>query len=92
MVFVAEFFDLYIVGFLVAVLGPQWHLTYGQSAIILLSAGVGSMVGAFLCGHLSDAWGRKPMIAIGTLFCAAGSGFIALIPDGGWVAFAFLGS
>jgi MFS transporter, putative metabolite:H+ symporter len=90
MVFIAEFFDLYIVGFLVAVLGPQWHLTYGQSAIILLSAGVGSIVGAFLCGHLSDTWGRKPMIAIGTVFCAAGSGFIALIPDGGWALFAAL--
>ena len=30
-----EFFDFYIVGFLVAVIGPLWHLTYGQSAIML---------------------------------------------------------
>ncbi|HET6198506.1 MAG TPA: hypothetical protein VFE12_22265, partial [Acetobacteraceae bacterium] len=32
---VLEFFDFSVVAFLLAVLGPQWHLTYGQSAIIL---------------------------------------------------------
>jgi MFS transporter, putative metabolite:H+ symporter len=87
LVFVLEFFDLYIVGFLVAVLGPQWKLTYGQSALMLLSAGVGSIVGSFFCGHLSDAWGRKAMIVFGTLACAAGSGLIAITPDGNWEMF-----
>jgi MFS transporter, putative metabolite:H+ symporter len=38
---VLEFFDFLVVGFLVAVLGPQWQLTYGQSAVILYSGGVG---------------------------------------------------
>jgi putative MFS transporter len=90
LVFVAEFFDFYIVGFLVAVLSPQWHLTYGQSALMLLSAGVGSIVGSFLCGHLADTWGRKAMIAIGTLICAAGSGIIAIIPEGAWLLFVCL--
>ena len=36
---VLEFFDFAIVAFLLAVLGPQWHLTYGQSAVILYSGG-----------------------------------------------------
>ena len=31
--FVLEFFDFLIVGYLLAVLAPQWHLTYGQSAV-----------------------------------------------------------
>ena len=43
---VLEFFDFAIVAFLLAVLGPQWHLTYGQSAIILYSGGVGAICGA----------------------------------------------
>ena len=87
LVFVLEFFDLYIVGFLVAVLGPQWKLTYGQSALMLLSAGVGSIVGSFFCGHLSDGWGRKAMIVFGTIACAVGSGLIGITPDGNWQMF-----
>ena len=34
-VFVFDFFDFLVVGYLLAVIGPQWHLTYGQSAVIL---------------------------------------------------------
>ena len=30
-----DFFDFFIVSYLVAVVGPQWHLTYGQSAAML---------------------------------------------------------
>lgn len=90
LVFVFEFFDFYIVGFLVAVLGPQWHLTYGQSSIILLSAGLGSIIGAFAWGNRADVWGRKAMIAIGTVICAAGSGFMAIVPERAWLTFALL--
>ena len=47
---VLEFFDFSVVAFLLAVLGPQWHLTYGQSAIILYSGGVGAICGAVAWG------------------------------------------
>ena len=56
---VLEFFDFAVVAFLLAVIGPQWHLTYGQSAIILYSGGIGAICGALAWGSLSDAWGRK---------------------------------
>jgi len=42
---VLEFFDFAVVAFLLAVIGPQWHLTYGQSAIILYSGGIGAICG-----------------------------------------------
>jgi MFS transporter, putative metabolite:H+ symporter len=32
-----EFYDFFLVGYLVSVLAPGWHLTYGQSATMLLS-------------------------------------------------------
>lgn len=35
---VADFFDFFSVGFLVAVLGPRWHLTYGELALICWAA------------------------------------------------------
>lgn len=85
-----DFFDFVIVSYLVAVIGPQWHLTYGQSAAALLSGGVGAIVGALAWGGFSDAWGRKKLLVAGTFICAAGSGAIALVPDHGWLLFTAL--
>jgi putative MFS transporter len=85
-----DFFDFFIVSYLVAVVGPQWHLTYGQSAAMLLSGGVGAILGALAWGSLSDAWGRKKLLVAGTFICAAGSGAIALVPDGHWLLFTAL--
>ena len=85
-----DFFDFFIVSYLVAAVGPQWHLTYGQSAAMLLSGGVGAIIGALAWGSFSDAWGRKKLLVAGTFICAAGSGAIALVPDGDWLLFAAL--
>ena len=89
-VFVFDFFDFLVVGYLLAVVGPEWHLTYGQSAVILYSGGVGAIVGALVFGALSDAWGRKYQIVGGTFICAISSGLIAAIPEGAWWLFAGL--
>src|SRR4051812_21305771 len=87
---VLEFFDFAIVAFLLAVLGPQWHLTYGQSAIVLYSGGVGAICGAGIWGSLSDAWGRKAQLVLGTFICGIGAGAIGLVPEGAWIALAVL--
>ncbi len=85
-----EFFDFSIVAFLLAVVGPQWHLTYGQSALILYSGGVGSIVGALAFGALADAWGRKSQMVIGTFICGIGAALIGFVPNGAWGMFAVL--
>lgn len=85
-----DYFDFMIVGFLIAVVGPQWHLTYGQSSVILLIGGVGGIVGALVGGSLGDRWGRKAILVAGSFLCAAAAGSIALIPSGAWVLFAAL--
>lgn len=89
-VFVYDFFDFLVVGYLLAEVGPRWHLTYGQSAVILYSGGIGAIVGALVFGALSDAWGRKQQIVIGTFICALSAGLIAAIPEGAWWLFAIL--
>jgi MFS transporter, putative metabolite:H+ symporter len=83
-------FDFYVVGFLLAVLGPAWHLTYGQSGLILLSAGAGSFAGALVCGGLADAFGRKAVLVPSTVLCGVGAASAALVSDHAWEMFALL--
>src|ERR1700728_2148995 len=87
---VLDYFDFFIVGYLIAQLGPAWHLTYGQSSTILLAAGIGAIAGALVWGPLSHQLGRKRQLVFGYLICAVGAGGISLIPDGDWVMFAAL--
>jgi putative MFS transporter len=87
---VFDYFDYFIVGFLVAVLAPQWHLTFGQTSIMLLSAGVGAIIGSLVWGALADRFGRKLLLVAGVTLCALGSGSVSLIPDGAWIMFALL--
>jgi putative MFS transporter len=89
-VFVFDFFDFLVVGYLLAAVAREWHLTYGQSAVILYSGGVGAIVGAVVFGAFADAWGRKQQMVIGTFICAISSGLIAFIPEGSWLSFAIL--
>lgn len=87
---VVDFFDFFVVGFLVSVLAPKWHLTFGQTSIMLMSAGIGAMLGAFAAGVLADRFGRKPLAVAGVLICGMTSGAIAFVPEDGWILFAIL--
>lgn len=87
---VFDYFDYYVVGFLVAVLAPQWHLTFGQTSLILLSAGVGAILGSLAWGALADRFGRKKLLVAGVALCALSAGSVSLIPDGAWVTFTAL--
>jgi len=85
-----DFFDFLVVGYLLAAVAREWHLTYGQSAVILYSGGIGAIIGAMLFGGLADAWGRKQQVVVGTVICALASGLIAVLPAGSWLLFATL--
>jgi MFS transporter, putative metabolite:H+ symporter len=87
---VFDYFDFFLVGFLVAVLAPLWHLTFGQTSIMLLSAGVGAIIGSLVWGTLADRFGRKSLLIAGITLCALGAGSVSLIPEGAWVLFAIL--
>src|SRR5215475_5716522 len=82
-----EFYDFFLVGYLVSVLAPGWHLTYGQSAMMLLSSGVGAIVGAMIGGRFADIIGRKGLVWGGGMVFALGAAAIAFIPDGAWIQF-----
>jgi putative MFS transporter len=89
-VFVLDFFDFFLIAFVMSVIGPEWHLTYGQGALILYGAGLGAIIGSLTWGALGDRFGRKMQTVTGTLICGICAGSIGLLPTGAWIALALL--
>jgi putative MFS transporter len=89
-VYMFDFFDFFLIAFILAVIGPQWHLTYGQAALILYGSGFGAIVGSLVWGSLGDAFGRKMQTVSGTLICGVSAGLIGFLPTGAFVLLAIL--
>jgi putative MFS transporter len=79
-----EFFDYYLIGFVLAFIIKPWHLTFGQSAIILLSSGVGAILGSVIWGRLADVYGRRKVFIATVINFSLASGVLAFTPDNGW--------
>src|SRR5258708_23339152 len=80
-----EFFDYFLIGLVLAFMVKPWQLTFGQSAVILLSSGIGAMAGAFFWGSLADRIGRKKVFIATVLNFSIATGVLALTPDRGWI-------
>jgi putative MFS transporter len=79
-----EFFDYYLIGFVLAFIIKPWHLTFGQSAIILLSSGVGAILGSVIWGRLADVYGRRVVFMATIINFSVASGMLYFTPDNGW--------
>jgi MFS transporter, putative metabolite:H+ symporter len=80
-----EFFDYYLIGFVLAFIVKPWHLTFGESAIILISSGVGAILGSFIWGRIADVIGRRKVFIGTVLNFSLASGLLYFTPDNGWV-------
>ena len=80
-----DFFDFLLIGFVLAFFVQDWHLTYGQSALILFSSGIAAVPGAIFFGWLGDRVGRRKVFMITVLTFSLATGAMALTPDRGWV-------
>jgi len=80
-----EFFDYFLIGFVLAFIIKPWGLTFGQSAIILLSSGVGAILGAFIWGRIADVVGRRRVFVGTVINFSIATGILAFTPDHGWV-------
>ncbi|HXO01801.1 MAG TPA: MFS transporter [Stellaceae bacterium] len=89
-VLVLDFFDFFLIAFVMSAIGPEWHLTYGQGALILYGAGVGAIVGSLIWGSMADVFGRKMQTVTGTIICGLCAGLIGFLPQGAWVLLAVL--
>jgi MFS family permease len=83
-----EFFDQFIIAFVLIFVMKPWRLTYGESAIVLLSSGIGSIIGAIVWGYIADQFGRRPTLVAIIMTYSLSSLLLALTPAGNWVYFA----
>ena len=80
-----EFFDYFVIGFVLAFIVGPWKLTYGESAVILLSSGIGAIIGAYVWGWVADRIGRRKVFIATVLNFALATGILALTPENGWL-------
>jgi putative MFS transporter len=80
-----EFFDYFLISYVLAfVIGP-WKLTFGQSAIVLMSSGVGAIIGAYVWGWIADRIGRRKVFIGTVLNFSIATGLLYFTPDNGWI-------
>ena len=72
-----EFFDYYLIAFVLAFIIKPWHLTFLESAIILMSSGVGAILGAAIWGRIADIYGRRKVFILTVLNFSLASGLLA---------------
>ena len=86
--FLLEFLDYFLIAFILTYVVSPWHLSFGLSALILLSSGVGAMVGAAFFGHLADKIGRRRVFLMTIVLFSLGTLALAFTPesiDYGWI-------
>lgn len=87
-----EFWDAYLIGFIMAHLIKPWGLTYGIMGTVLLASGAGAIVGGMFWGWMADRFGRKPVFVGSLLVLSVTSLGLAFTPEGGWIYMAALRS
>ena len=80
-----EFFDYFLIGFVLAFIAGPWQLTFGKSAVILLASGIGAMLGAAFYGWLADAIGRRKVFMLTVVNFSLATGILAFTPEDGWI-------
>jgi putative MFS transporter len=72
-----DFFDFYLIGFVLAFVVKGWNLTYGQSGAILLSSGIAAPFGSLFWGWMADKIGRRKVMILTVLNFSVPTGLMA---------------
>jgi putative MFS transporter len=83
-----EFLDLFLIGFILTFVAAPWQLNVGQSSIILISSGIGAIIGALYFGRLADRIGRRKVFLITIGVFTLGTAALSVTPDSadfGWI-------
>ncbi len=79
--FFTDAYDLFIIGIVVDLLKPQWHLSTGQVSLLNSATLAASALGAVIFGRVADILGRKKIYGYEVLILAIGAIASALSPN-----------
>ena len=80
-----DFFDFGLIAFVLAFIVKDWHLTFGESGLILLASGISAPFGSLLWGWAADKIGRRKAMIGTVLNTSIATGAMALTPEHAWV-------
>jgi len=80
-----DFFDFGLIGFVLAFIVKDWHLTFGESGLILLASGISAPFGSLLWGWAADRIGRRKAMIGTVLNTSIATGAMALTPEHAWI-------
>jgi putative MFS transporter len=80
-----DFFDFGLIAFVLAFIVKDWHLTFGQSGMILLASGITAPFGSLLWGWAADKIGRRKAMIGTVLNTSIATGAMALTPEHAWI-------
>src|SRR5512138_2361446 len=79
--FFTDAYDLFIIGVVIVLLKPLWHLNALEVSLLSSTALISAALGSLLFGHLADLLGRKAIYGYELLILAAGAIASALAPN-----------
>lgn len=71
--FFTDAYDLFIIGVVIALLTPIWHLDTSEIALLGSSSLIAAAVGAYLFGRLADIFGRKAIYGLEVIILTIGA-------------------
>lgn len=83
--FFTDAYDLFIIGVVMTLLKPLWHVNPLEESLVESTALLASAVGALLFGRVADMLGRKRIYGVEVLVLAAGAIACAFAPNILWL-------
>ena len=89
--FFTDAYDLFIIGVVMALLKPMWHVGKLEEGLVESTALLAAAIGALLFGRIADMLGRKRIYGVEVLVLAAGAIACAFSPNIWWlIGFRFI--
>ena len=83
--FFTDAYDLFIIGVVMALLKPIWHVGKLEESLVASTALLAAAFGALLFGRVADMVGRKRIYGVEVLVLAAGAIDSAFSPNIWWL-------
>ena len=89
--FFTDAYDLFVIGVVMALLKPMWHVGKLEEGLVESTALLAAAIGALLFGRIADMIGRKRIYGVEVLVLAAGAIACAFSPNIWWlIGFRFI--